>query len=402
GQAFWFGLAVIPLSLRKIVVRGHDIKLGLGGIREIEFFVQTQQLIAGGRQPELRDPRTLCALDRLVERDWITGGVRDDLADCYRTLRGIEHRIQMVLDAQTHVVPKDEEAFVSLARFCGFRTAAAFEDHVRQTLLRVRKHYAALFEDVDGLADASGNLVFAGEADDPETLETLARLGFQSPKTVLATVRGWHHGRNRATESERARESLTEFQPTLIEAMAKTGNPDEALIAFDRFLGDLPAGVQLFSLLRNNPNLLRLLADIMGSAPRLARVISRRARTFEAILDPGFFGHLPDSETLDTLVDAALEGAEDHAARLDAVRVFAAEFQLLIGVRLLAGTINAREAGEIYSLLADALIQRMLASVQDDLAIRHGRFETGQVAVFGMGKLGGREMTASSDVDLIL
>ncbi|MEO0620478.1 MAG: bifunctional [glutamine synthetase] adenylyltransferase/[glutamine synthetase]-adenylyl-L-tyrosine phosphorylase, partial [Pseudomonadota bacterium] len=389
-------------GFREIAVRGHDVKLGLGGIREIEFFVQTQQLIAGGRQPELRDPRTLHALDRLVKRRWITSAVRDDLAECYRTLREIEHRVQMVVDAQTHLIPKDEDAFESLALFCGFDGANAFERHVRQTLLRVREHYAALFEDVDGLADTSGNLVFAGEADDPETLETLAQLGFKAPQTVLATVRGWHHGRNRATESERARESLTEFQPTLIEALARTGNPDEALIAFDRFLGDLPAGVQLFSLLRNNPNLLRLLADIMGSAPRLARVISRRARTFEAILDPGFFGHLPDSATLDGLIDTALEGAEDHAARLDAARVFAAEFQLLVGVRLLAGTIDAREAGEIYALLADALIERMLVSARQDLSIRHGTIASGQVAVLGMGKLGGREMTAASDVDLIL
>ena len=385
-----------------IAVRGHDVKLGRGGIREIEFFVQTQQLIAGGRQPELRDPRTLVALERLAERQWITPEVREDLSESYRFLRTIEHRLQMVADGQTHVIPSDDVAFSSLVKFSGYDNVARFESAVRFHLERVQKHYAALFEDVPELAGATGNLVFAGEADDPGTVETLGGLGFATPETVLHTMRGWHHGRYRATSSERARESLTDFQPLLIDALSRTGNPDQAFVAFDRFLADLPAGVQLFSLLRNNPNLLRLVADVMGTAPRLARILSRRSRRLEAILDPGFFGALPEGDELQSAVDDAFRDAVDFADILDRARVVEAEHAFLIGVRLLSGTITAEQAGVGYTRLADVLIERMLCAVQDEFSARHGVVPGGAVAVLGMGKLGGGEMTASSDVDLIL
>jgi len=385
-----------------IAVRGHDVKLGRGGIREIEFFVQTQQLIAGGRQRGLRDPRTLVALERLAERNWITETVRDEMSESYRFLRSLEHRLQMVADEQTHAIPTDDAAFHSLVAFSGFADVEAFEAEVRRHLHRVQTHYAALFEDVPELAREGGNLVFAGESDDPGTVETLAGLGFSSPTTVLQTMRGWHHGRYRATFSERARESLTEFQPLLIDGLAKTGNPDQAFAAFDRFLADLPAGVQLFSLLRNNPSLLRLVADIMGTAPRLARILSRRSRTLEAILDPAFFGTVPQRDELDAAVRDAVASAEDFADLLDRVRVVNAEHAFLIGVRLLSGTLTADQAGVAYTRLADVLIGEMLAAVRHELAEKHGDVPGGEVAVLGMGKLGGFEMTASSDLDLIL
>jgi len=386
----------------QIGVAGHNIKLGRGGIREIEFFVQTQQLIAGGRQPDLRAPETLTALNRLAKRGWIKPEVRDDLARSYIFLRGIEHRLQMVADEQTHSLPENSEALAAFARFAGYESVSEFSAELVPRLEAVQRHYAALFEDMPELTRGGANMVFAGEADDPQTVEALAKMGYSQPHQVIATVRGWHHGRYPAVRSARARELLTEVQALLIEALAETANPDSAFASFDRFLSQLPAGVQLFSLLRANPNLLRLIADIMGSAPRLARILSRRRRVLDAVLDPRLIGTLPTPEELDALIREELESASDFQEVLDRARVIGNEQMFLIGVRILSGIIVPSQAGGAYALLADHLIRALQQAVEHDFARVHGRVPDGKAAVVAMGKLGGREMTAASDLDLIL
>src|SRR5690606_18764173 len=125
--------------------------------------------------------------------------------------------------------------------------------------------YAALFATAPELASGIGNPVFTGDPDDPDTLKTLAQLGFERTSDICRVIRGWHFGRYRATQSAEARERLTELTPALLEAFGKTRRADEALIRFDEFLAGLPAGIQLFSLLQNNPALLKLLATIMGA-----------------------------------------------------------------------------------------------------------------------------------------
>ncbi len=385
-----------------IKVRGHNLKLGRGGIREIEFFVQTQQLIAGGRNPKLRGRSTLEMLDALATAQWITRHAADELQQAYRFLRKIEHRVQMVDDAQTHVLPLDDAAFESLARFSGFADANSFDGKVRATLECVQGHYARLFEQASDLGSDSGSLVFTGGEDDPETLETLTRMGFKSPSEVSATIRGWHFGRYGATRSARARELLTELMPRLLAALAGMGDADLAFLAFDRFLGGLPAGVQLFSLLKANPRLLDLLASILGSAPRLAEQLSRRPKVLDAVLDPGFFGPMPSESLIRSLIDAAIPDgvALDEAA--DRTRIIGKEQAFRIGVRVLSETVSAVDAGTAFSQLAGLLLARLHAAVAADAALRHGRMPGGRSAVIAMGKLGGREMTAGSDLDLII
>lgn len=386
----------------EIAVAGHNIKLGRGGIREIEFFAQTQQLIAGGRQPELRTPSTLEALKVLTQRNWIDEIVRVELEAAYLFLRTIEHRVQMTADEQTQRLPSEPERLERLARFAGFSTTEAFAGVLRGHLERVQAHYAALFEADPTLTQGVGNLVFAGEQDDPQTVDTLASLGFSSPTSIIATVRGWHHGRYPAVRSPRAREMLTIVQPLLVEALSRTADPDRAFAVFDQFLSELPSGVQLFSLLRNNANLLSLLADIMGTAPRLAHILARRRRLLDAVLDPRFFGLLPTSNDLDTLLSSELESAGDYQERLDRARVVGSEQAFLIGVRLLTGTISAAQAGQAYAQLASHILIALESEVETELARQHGRVPAGAAAVLAMGKLGGFEMTAASDLDLIL
>lgn len=386
----------------QIAVAGHNIKLGRGGIREIEFFVQTQQLIAGGRQPELRSRRTLETLQGLAERGWITPAIAADMDAAYRYLRSIEHRIQMSGDEQTHQLPSEEDALATLAQFSGYETTAAFSEALRDQLETVQAHYSALFEDGPELSSATANLVLAGEDDDPDTVQSLADMGFSQPAQVLKTIRSWHRGRYPAVRSEGARARLTEVQPLLVEALSQTVNPDAALVGFDRFLSTLPAGVQLFALLKAHPELMRLVALIMGSAPRLAQILSRHRRVFDAVLDPRIMGALPTEAEVRELIRAELQAAPDLESVLDRARIIGREQLFLIGIRLLTGLIAADEAGPAYTMIAEELIRHMYEAVEADFKMRHGDVAGGEACVVAMGRLGGREMTATSDVDLIV
>jgi glutamate-ammonia-ligase adenylyltransferase len=386
----------------QIAVAGHDIKVGRGGIREIEFFVQTQQLIAGGRQPNLRAAETLLGLERLMDAGWIKPEVRADLDQAYRFLRMVEHRLQMVADEQTQRLPDHPDRLAGLARFCGFADAAEFAARLTAELERVQAHYARLFEHSPSLARGGANMVFAGEEDDPGTVEALAAMGYTRPSEVIAGVRAWHHGRYPAVRAPRARELLTEVQPLLIEALARTADPDLAFVGFDRFLAELPSGVQLFSLLKQQPGLLELIAAIMGTAPRLARILSQRRRVIDAVLTPGFFGAVPSEADLRQIIAAELNGAADFQDVLDRARRVVHEQRFLIGVRVLTGSIGAAQAGGAYALLAECMIAAIQTEVERELAKVHGRVPGGAMAVVAMGKLGGREMTAASDLDLIV
>ena len=386
----------------EVAVKGHNVKLGRGGIREIEFFVQTQQLIAGGRFHELRGRETVAMLEALASRGWITPDASEALAAQYWFLRDVEHAIQMVADEQTHNLPEDDEGLERIARMRGFAYADAFSAALRASLHTVEKHYAALFETAPQLSRGVGNLVFTGDVDDPDTLQTLSELGFSRPSDICRVIRTWHFGRYRATQSAEARERLTELTPALLEAFGRTRRADEALLRFDEFLAGLPAGIQLFSLLQSNPALLHLIATIMGAAPRLAAIITRRPHVFDGLLDPGLMTELPNKAYLAARLDAFLQGAELHEEVLDRLRIFAAEQKFLIGVRLLTGAIDAVRAGKAFSDLADLTIGAALDAVKAEFAIRHGTVPGGQVAILGMGKLGSRELTAGSDVDLIL
>ncbi len=386
----------------EIAVKGHNVKLGRGGIREIEFFVQTQQLIAGGRFPDLRGRQTVAMLERLADHGWIDAATCKAMEARYWFLRDVEHAIQMVADQQTHVLPEEDHELKRIAHMLGFADVDAFAAEFRAALSDVESHYAALFETAPQLSSDVGNLVFTGDVDDPDTLETLAGLGFERPADISRIIRTWHFGRYRATRSAEARERLTELTPALLEAFGRTRRADEALVRFDAFLAGLPAGIQLFSLLQSNPRLLKLLATIMGAAPRLAETVTRRPHVFDGLLDPAIMSELPNRAYLAERLETFLEGAELHEDLLDRLRIFASEQKFLIGVRLLTGAIDASRAGRAFSALAGLTIAAALEAVQAEFAVRHGHVPGGRVAILGMGKLGSRELTAGSDVDLIL
>jgi glutamate-ammonia-ligase adenylyltransferase len=386
----------------EIAVEGHNIKLGRGGIREIEFFVQTQQLIAGGRHPELRGRETLATLGVLAQGGWIAPDAADDLAAAYGFLRVVEHRLQMVADEQTHTLPSSREELDRFARFLGFAGRDDFADKLLGHLRQVQRHYARLFENAPAVEAERRGLVFPEQADDDETLDKLAAMGFRQPEAASATVRRWLYGRYRPLVGQFARGHLTELVPLLIDHFSRAADPDRTLVAFDRFLAGLHGGARLLSLLRRNPDLVALLARALGTAPRLADILAQYPQVMDSLIDPAFFGALPDDAKLNAELARSLEQARSYEDFLDRVRMFGQEHMFLIGARILSGTVSAEQAGEAFARLADVLIRAMHQAVSDSFAAAHGRLPGQESAVLAMGKLGGREMTASSDVDLIL
>ncbi|MGA7865813.1 MAG: bifunctional [glutamine synthetase] adenylyltransferase/[glutamine synthetase]-adenylyl-L-tyrosine phosphorylase, partial [Stellaceae bacterium] len=386
---------------RKIAVEGHDIKTGRGGIREIEFFAQTQQLIWGGRLQELRVGPTCEAVRRLAQAGRIDPAAAAQLIDDYRFLRRLEHRLQMVDDAQTHALPADRAGIERIAVFLGYSQTEAFVADLCTHLASVERHYAELFEQAPTLA-APGNLVFTGADDDAETLRTLTKLGFAEPTAVSALVRSWHHGRLRATRSQRAREILTELVPELLRIFGATPHPDAALRRFDQFLSHLPAGVQLFSLFHANPGLLALVAEIMAGAPRLAERLAQNPALLDRVLTQGFFDPPPDSAGLVAELDQVMTGVRDFEDTLDRLRRWAGERRFQVGVQLLRRALDGAQAGAALADIAETALAALLPRVEAEFARRHGQVPGATFAVIGMGRLGSREMTVASDLDLIL
>ena len=384
----------------EVAVRGHNVKLGAGGIREIEFFAQTLQLIAGGRDPTLRYRATTAALQALATANRIDPAAATELTPAYWFLRRVEHRLQMVADEQTHTLPKDAEGMRRIALFSGYSDVAAFESDIHRHLLKVSHHSGLLFQRAPTLG-SGGSLVFTGVEDDPETIKTLTRLGFKEPSKAAAMVRGWHHGRSAATRTERARELLTELMPDLLRAFGRTPHADFALLRFDEFLTRLPAGVQLFALLNAHPEMLDLLAEVMGTAPVLAETLARRPEVLDAVLSPAFFRRLPSKDALRAELATALADAAVFEETLDRVRRFTGERKFQVGVQVMRGRADARAAGWMLSDLADVVLEALAERSAAEFARQHGTVAGGAFAVLAMGKLGAREMTAASDLDLV-
>ncbi len=384
----------------QIAVNGHNVKLGRGGIREIEFFGQTQQLIWGGRMPELRARSTVATLRVLAEVERVETSTATEMIESYDFLRRLEHRLQMVNDEQTHDLPRSDEGVADIAVFMGYPSATEFRDALLFHLGRVENHYSHLFEEAPELG-AGGALVFTGGENHPDTVATLTEMGFADGGSISSIVRNWHHGRYRATRSERARQILTELMPHLLKAFANTANPDKAFARFDEFIAGLPAGVQLFSLFHANPALLDMVADIMGGAPRIADWLSRNPSLLDAVLTGDFMEPLGNAEELSQELEALLRQANDYEDILELARRWTNDQKFRVGVQVLRGVDGGAAAGQSLTAVADTVLSALLPRVEAEFARRHGRVDGGGLAVVAMGKLGSRELAPASDLDLV-
>ncbi len=373
---------------------GHDLKLGPGGIREIEFFAQTRQLIMGGRDPSLRARGTLAALSALTDAEIIGEETRARLSEDYEALRTVEHRLQMMEDAQTHSVPVQQEARTRLSMLAGEADQAAFERTLADRLARVNANTGAFFGSPTPAAEKREQTEFDETA--------LAAAGFERPADAARNIARWHDGQIPATRTSRARALFRGLEGQIVKGLAGAASPDQALVQFDRFVSGLPAGVQVFSLFTANPKLLDLIIAICSAAPRLAAYLGRRSQTLDALLDRDFWEPLADKETLVAQLNDRIGSGADYESVLDSVRRSAREFRFRAGVHVLRGIADCREAGRAFTRIAEACLTCLLPHVAANFAKRHGPMPGNGMAVMAMGKLGSHEMTSGSDLDLIL
>ncbi|VIO71775.1 bifunctional [glutamine synthetase] adenylyltransferase/[glutamine synthetase]-adenylyl-L-tyrosine phosphorylase [Bradyrhizobium ivorense] len=387
----------------EVSVEGHNVKVGRGGIREIEFFAQTQQLIAGGRHPDLRVRPTLEALGVLAASNWITHEARDELTTAYEFLRRVEHRLQMIADEQTHALPEEPEAVERFAHFFGYASREAFAGDLLGQLKIVQNHYGKLFEGDDPTGTARlPDINYGAGPEDARLIEHLANLGFKTPVAVAGTVQQWIAGDYRALRVEATRAAFLEFIPGLIDGLAHAEEPDDAVAAFDRFLGALQRGGRLISLLSQNRDFVALVALILGAAPRLGDMLARQPQIMDGLIDPRFFGAMPDKKELSGRLAATLQDASSYEDFLDRLRLFGQESLFLIGTRILSGTVSAQHASTAFADVAEGIVHTVHGLVTDQFAAQYGRIKSQETAIIAMGRLGSREMTASSDLDLIL
>ncbi|MFC3087204.1 glutamine-synthetase adenylyltransferase [Tabrizicola soli] len=358
-----------------ITVEGHNMKLGAGGIREIEFFTQTRQLIAGGRDPGLRDRTTVGGLAALAEKGWVPPDTATELTALYRAHREVEHRLQMVNDAQTHSLPATAEGVARIAAFCG-QDEAGFRRDLLDRLTRTDRLTEGFF--APGAAEEG-----------PELSDTAREI-----------TRRWES--YPALRSDRAQAIFRRLRPRLLKELARAANPDEALVALDGFLSGLPAGVQIFSLFEANPTLIELIVDIAGSAPALALYLSRNAAVLDGVIGGSFWGDWPGMAGLRAELAGKLAGATDYEARLSMARRWMKEWHFRVGVHHLRGLIDGFEAGKQYADLAEAVVAVIWAEVTADFARKHGAMPGRGAVVIGMGSMGAGRLNAGSDLDLIV
>ena len=370
---------------------GYDLKRGRGGIREVEFFAQVQQLIHGGRNPALRAPATLDALAALAAAGHVDPDIAARLSSHYITLRTFEHRLQMVDDQQTHSLPKSDAALDNVAQLHGLADSAALLAELTPVVADVGAQF-------DSLLGASAN---ADKPHWPDSGETQADqfAGFTDAAAVARRIETWRSGSLRVLRSTAAREALEDVLPALMPALARAADPDTTLNRFDTLIAGLPSAINFFLLLAARPQLLATLVAVLGQAPTLATDLAARPELIEGLIDASVFAEPASSETLAARMAA---GPGDYERHLDHVRRVVGEHRFALGVQLVEGARDALGVSRGYSDIADAAIHSLTAATVAEFERAHGRVPGSELLILGLGRLGGRALTHASDLDLIL
>ncbi len=366
---------------------GFDLKKGRGGIREIEFFVQTHQLIHGGRNPDLRVRGTRVGLDALAAARLIDADDAHALGEAYDRLRTVEHRLQMVEDRQTHSLP-DAAALDGIARLDGMDGA--------QALVRdLARHCRIVADRFDALLETTTR---AGET--RPLSEALTDAGLAEADRIAERIAGWLDGRYRALRSASAQDAFRALAPHFAEALAEAPDPDQALLRWEKVLANLPSAINLFRMLEARPGLLDQLLRILALAPPLADALGRQPALLDALIDRSARDLPPSVEEL----VARMQPVEDDApyeARLDRIRVVTGEHRFALGTQLVEAAQDPLAVAAGLSRVAEAALQVAHDAAAREFAQAHGAIPGGELVVLGLGRLGGGALTHASDLDLI-
>lgn len=386
-------------SLRHIVVAGHNLKLGTGGIREIEFFAQLQQLIFAGRHPKLRQARTVEALRSLTEFGVVAPETGRLLINAYAQLRLLEHTAQMIADNQTHTVPEEAVARENFARLAGFDNLHVFDKQLEALLKKVHFSYNSLFADALSEPKLPGRLGFTGVEPDPPTLRTLARMGFKKGPEIWTIMTRWIGGRITATRFKRSRTLLTRLAPNLLTVCSRFPSPDEAFFAFAHFFTRLQSSIAILSMFLQKPDILEHTITLILSSSRIRESLTKRPQSFYVMIDPDF--NRLDKARIKThyLPDTFCELGYEEV--LNKLRGLIHEDHLRLCADILQNPNSMTNLPDLLSEIADQAIAIITQAVSTDIRETHGPLH-GHYAIIGFGKYGGRELTLASDLDLMV
>lgn len=375
---------------------GFNLKQGRGGIREVEFFAQTHQLIHGGRHPAIRVRGTRASLDALAAEGLIDPADAKALGDSYDRLRTIEHRLQMVADQQTHSLPTDPAALDNVARLEGLADGAALVAELEQVTEVVGLRYDRLIAQHGGEPGTSSITAPGGDALSAE----LEDMGFAEPAVLAGRIEGWRQGKVRVLRSAEARGAFDAILMPLLRALAAAPEPDRAVLRWEQLLTNLPSAINLFRLLEARPALLALLARILSLAPPLADALARRADLLDPLIDASAFD-LPPATPVLVERFALGEEDDDYERLLDRVRRRVSEARFKLGVQLIEGTCSPTDVAEGLSRVAEAALTVLAQAATVEFEKVHGRIPGGELVIMGYGRLGGGALTHASDLDLV-
>lgn len=371
---------------------GYDLKRGRGGIREVEFFAQTHQLIHGGRNPALRLRGTRASLDALAETGIISAEDAHVMGESYDRLRTLEHRLQMVADQQTHSLPTDANALDAVARLDGLADGAALVAELSEISETVGRRFDTLIETYAPTG------AVAVEAT-PLSLE-LAALGFDAADGLAERIEAWEGGQYRCLRSAEAREAFAHMRPQLLRALAEAPDPDRALLRWEQLLAGLPSAINVFRLLDARPGLLAVVMRILAHAPVLADELARRSDLLDTLIDRSAFD-LPGSVEDIAAELSRGEAGDDYQRLLDNVRVRVGEMRFALGVQLIEGQRDPLAVAAALSRVAEAAIDVLGRAAIEEFTLNHGRVPGSDLAILGLGRLGGASLTHASDLDLV-
>jgi glutamate-ammonia-ligase adenylyltransferase len=389
----------------------RDVKLGRGGIRELEFWVQAHQLVHAGKDPRLQRRGTLAALEALAAAGYVEPGLATGLARAYRFLRDVEHKIQIAHERQSQRIPDDPDAYQALVRRLGYLGpdgAHVFEAaHARETDL-VHATFAALFHGAAAErrreARPEAGLLLDELDDATATRARLAALGFRDLEAAAADLRLLREGPRHAPANARRQRAMRALVPALVSELARVADPDLALHHLASFVASIGARTSFLHLLLENPGVMRLLVRLFGTSEFLSRDFLRHPELLDSLVRADLVRLTRTRADLAAELGARLTGAPDLETRLDIIRRFRHEEFLRIGIHDIEGELGGDLVREQLSTLAEVALEAAVGiamdAVRERMRLPEGPPADG-LAVVGLGKLGGGELNYHSDLDIV-
>jgi glutamate-ammonia-ligase adenylyltransferase len=420
GHADISGIKALKRRIEQRTLAGgggaRDVKTGRGGIRDIEFVIQFLQLLNGGDLPNLRTSNTLEALAQLEHVGCLTNLERSKLEDNYSFLRKIEHRLQIMLDLQTHLLPDDHDELRKLARRMGY--ASTEEESALETFLADYRNRTGLNRKIldhllhDAFSDdtqtqAEVDLVLDPDPPEERIIEVLGKYRFGNVKQAYHNLMSLGEERIRFLSTRRCRHFLASISPQLLAAIASTADPDSTLVNLDQVSDSLGGKGVLWELFSFNPPSLRLYVELCAYSPYLSGILTSNPGMIDSLMDSLVLDKLPSRDSMQHTLAELCRAAEDIDPILHS---FKNDQQLCVGVRDILGKEDIQATTGALSDIAETCLSQIAAREYERLAARFGQPTVTEgrragrlceMVILALGKFGGREMNYHSDLDLI-